>query len=375
MFCMNCGQILPDGAKFCLNCGTPQGAVSPIENTPAETINLDGNRSFVPAMCPNCNAHMNVDSSSKIARCDACGTECLVQDAIKTLNVKGNIQVGNATINVNGTNTDSLLQRVEMMLADGDFSGAMQKCDTILDTDPTNGRAYFYMLMCNLSCRNRRNLADQSKIYDGNPYYIKAMKFGDEDLRAELQSYLNSTIERMNAKPFAPGSIISYGAHNGNELYWRILKVNDGMALVISNDIIANMPFNNTGKSTNWVNCTLRNWLNNDFVNEYFSAHERDGIVTTTIGNKANPDYMKRLICENTTDKIFLLSIFEARTLFPNDVSRSVGADWWLRTTGCDSNHAACVNQYGNVVTKGLHISGIDSAQGGCVRPAMWIKI
>ena len=114
-----------------MKCGTPQGAVSPTGTTRTETVNLDGMHSFVPAMCPNCNAHMNVDSSSKIARCATCGTECLVQDAIKTLTIKGNVQVGNATINISGTNTDSLLQRVEMMLADGDFDGAMSKCDTI----------------------------------------------------------------------------------------------------------------------------------------------------------------------------------------------------------------------------------------------------
>lgn len=374
MFCMNCGQTLPDGAKFCLNCGTPQGAVSPVGNAPSDSINLNGNRSFVPAMCPNCNAHMSVDSSSKIARCDSCGTECLVQDAIKTLNVKGNIQVGNATINVNGTNTDSLLQRVEMMLADGDFSGAMQKCDTILDTDPTNGRAFFYMLMCNLSCRNRLDLAAQNKIYDGNMYYIKAMQYGDEDLKAELQSYLNSTIEKTKAEPYTPGRIICYGAHNGESLYWRILKVNGGMALIISNNIIAIMPYSNTAKQTTWKECTLRNWLNNEFITEYFSPREREGIVTTNISNMPNPDF-RRPTCGNTTDNVFLLSIFEARTLFPNDEGRSVGAGWWLRTTGCRPTYAAFVNQYGCVDTQGLLINGSDSNGGIGVRPAMWIKI
>lgn len=374
MFCMNCGQTLPDGAKFCLNCGTPQGAVSPLGNVSSETINLNGNRSFVPAMCPNCNAHMSVDSSSKIARCDACGTECLVQDAIRTLNVKGNIQVGNATINVNGTNTDSLLQRVEMMLADGDFSGAMQKCDTILDTDPTNGRAFFYMLMCNLSCRNRLDLAEQSKIYDGNAYYIKAMQYGDEDLRNELQSYLNSTIEKTKAEPFTPGRTIYYGAHNGESLYWRILKVNNGMAFVICNDIIDNMPYDNTVKQTTWKECSLRKWLNNEFVIESFSSREREGIVTTNISNKPNPDF-RRPACGDTTDKVFLLSIFEARTLFPNDDGRSAGTGWWLRTTGCRPTHAACVDQNGRVNTQGLPINGSDSGGGFGVRPAMWIKI
>ncbi len=121
---MNCGKTLPDGAKFCKFCGTPQDAVAPTAPSNSETINLDGTHTFVPAMCPNCNAHMKVDSSSKIARCDACGTECLVQDAIKNLSVRGNVQVGNATINVSGANTESLLKRAEIMLTDGDFLGA-----------------------------------------------------------------------------------------------------------------------------------------------------------------------------------------------------------------------------------------------------------
>ena len=76
----------------------------------AETINLDGMHTFVPAMCPNCNAHMKVDTSYKIARCNTCGTECLVQDAIKTLTIKGNVQVGNATINVSGTPSGTVSQ-------------------------------------------------------------------------------------------------------------------------------------------------------------------------------------------------------------------------------------------------------------------------
>ena len=180
MFCMNCGQELPDGAKFCMKCGTPQGAVSPTETPQAETINLDGAHTFVPAMCPNCNAHMKVDSSLKIAHCDSCGTECLVQDAIKALSVNGNVSVGKAsisvegadTVNINagGTNIDALLKRIEIMLADGDFSGAMSKCDTILDSDPTNGKVYLFMLLTDLKCRTRMELSQQPS-FENNPYW------------------------------------------------------------------------------------------------------------------------------------------------------------------------------------------------------------
>lgn len=30
-FCMNCGQQLPEGAKFCSGCGTAMGEVKPEE--------------------------------------------------------------------------------------------------------------------------------------------------------------------------------------------------------------------------------------------------------------------------------------------------------------------------------------------------------
>ncbi len=194
---MNCGKTLPDGAKFCKFCGTPQDAVAPTAPSNSETINLDGTHTFVPAMCPNCNAHMKVDSSSKIARCDACGTECLVQDAIKNLSVRGNVQVGNATINVSGANTESLLKRAEIMLADGDFLGAKEKCNTILDSDPTNAKAYILMLMSVLHVRRQDDLANCKQLFDTNNFYIKAMQFGDEETKAKLTGYLRQINERQ----------------------------------------------------------------------------------------------------------------------------------------------------------------------------------
>ena len=98
MFCMNCGHQLPDGAKFCLNCGTPQGSVSPTGSDSLETINLDGTHSFVPARCPNCSANMKVDASLKLAKCGSCGTECLVQEAVKQYNSVVNVDVLKADV-------------------------------------------------------------------------------------------------------------------------------------------------------------------------------------------------------------------------------------------------------------------------------------
>ncbi len=394
MFCMNCGQQLPDGAKFCLNCGTPQGSVSPTGSTSSETINLDGSHTFVPAMCPNCNSHMKVDTTSKVAHCPSCGTECLVQDAIKALTVRGNVQVGSATINVSGTNTDSLLQRVEIMLGDGDFGGAMSKCDTILDSDPTNGKVYFYMLMSDLHCRKRNDLASQTIQFDGFPNYIKAMQYGDPELKNELQGYINvinarneairkeeeeerkKREEERNAKYDANlknptvGAEIRFGHYsNGQSVIWNILRIQNNMLFIISSNIICSLPYNQHDGSITWADCTLRKWLNNEFIQSYFTPAERSRIFPYRLNNDKNPEYNTPGGFP-TTDKVFLLSIIEANKLFTWDQPRANGAWWWLRSPGGYPGAAANVNGNGEVHTYGY---GVRCDLG--VRPAMWLKL
>ena len=398
MFCMNCGQQLPDGAKFCLNCGTPQGAVSPTGTTQAETINLDGMHTFVPAMCPNCNAHLNVNQSTKIARCDNCGTECLVQDAIKTLTVKGNVQVGNATINVSGINTDALLQRVEIVLSDGDFKGAIEKCNTILDSDPTNGNAYFFMLLADLRCKHSTDLANQENLFDGNPYYKKAMQYGDNKIQTELLGYLSIIKKRIEEKQrikeekerieeetlkdkliaIKIGDTFSFGTFNELPMEWIVLKIQDHMAFIIKTNVLegAYKPYHMTSSDITWRGCSLRTWLNNDFLNTSFTTAEKTRIIPRNINNDDNSQY-KVWGGVPTIDKIFLLSIHEAETLFKNDQARAVNAMWWLRSPGSAQKYAAIVNQCGIISKVGVSVNeyGLGDSYQVFVRPAMWIKL
>ena len=100
MFCMNCGQTLPDGAKFCKFCGTPQDAVAPAATAPS-TINVDQSTKLVPGTCTNCGASLQVDPSLQAAICPACGTPYIVQQAINNFNINnsGSINIENAVIN------------------------------------------------------------------------------------------------------------------------------------------------------------------------------------------------------------------------------------------------------------------------------------
>lgn len=64
-FCMNCGQELTDGSKFCSNCGTATGTVK-AETNERKTI-YDGELH----KCPNCGELLN----SFVTNCPACGYE------------------------------------------------------------------------------------------------------------------------------------------------------------------------------------------------------------------------------------------------------------------------------------------------------------
>lgn len=64
-FCMNCGQQIPDGAKFCSNCGTATGEVK--ENKSQRKTVYDGELH----KCPNCGELLN----SFVTNCPSCGYE------------------------------------------------------------------------------------------------------------------------------------------------------------------------------------------------------------------------------------------------------------------------------------------------------------
>ena len=64
-FCMNCGQELPNGAKFCSSCGTATGAVKTETNERKTTYDGELHK------CPNCGELLN----SFVTNCPACGYE------------------------------------------------------------------------------------------------------------------------------------------------------------------------------------------------------------------------------------------------------------------------------------------------------------
>ena len=197
------------------------------------------------------------------------------------------------------------------------------------------------------------------------------------------------------------GDIIVFGAYeqdnntsNGKEdIEWLVLAKEDNKILVISDKALDCKPYNQSRDYVTWETCSLRNWLNNDFINAAFTAEERAMIPTVTVSADMNPEYNTNP-GNATKDKVFLLSIVEAEKYFTSDEARkcvpteyaiSNGAStsdsytkggkatclWWLRSPGAIQYYAAKVDFDGDVDEFGIDV---DYDIGG-VRPALWITI
>jgi len=192
---------------------------------------------------------------------------------------------------------------------------------------------------------------------------------------------------------------LPFGGYN-----WRVLYVQGYRALLITEDVIEQRLYNEQDVSVTWETCTLRQYLNNEFLQK-FTGEERGKIIETWIINPDNLWY-GAWGGYDTTDKIFLLSLEEVDRYFGNSgdyqqkrrkksengkwiaddngwsLSNAHDSDrqakfnneacwWWLRSPGLLSNSAARVTGDGSVSVSG---NDVDIDSGG-VRPAFWLNL
>ena len=178
------------------------------------------------------------------------------------------------------------------------------------------------------------------------------------DLTLDIQHKI-----QQNNKIIKVGDVIWFGKYD-----WRVLDVQDDKALIISENIIGDKAYHNTNKSITWEHSTIRKWLNNKFLNNTFAPEEKKRIVKTKIKNNNNPHY-DTPGGNNTTDKIFLLSIDEYKA-YENIISNATNW-WWLRSPGYISDNAAFAIRDGGVSVYGIRVNYDITG----VRPALWVKL
>ena len=186
-------------------------------------------------------------------------------------------------------------------------------------------------------------------------------------------------------------------------LEWRVIDPEDG--LIFCESSIDSQAYNNyilksdnelwgneykTYYANNYSQSSIRQWLNDDFINTAFSFSQQTNIKTVALNNYASSSDFSQYDSAVTIDKIFLLSYAEAMNT-AYGFSSSTGSDavrqasgtdyakcqgiyefsngntyWRLRSPGDDSDHSCTVSNGGSVSS----IYGTDFIYYG-VRPAL----
>ena len=205
------------------------------------------------------------------------------------------------------------------------------------------------------------------------------------------------------------GSYVTFGTYpqtaagtDSAPIEWLVLDYDEQghKSLVISRYALDAQPYNTEWVDVTWEACTLRGWLNGEFMNRAFSAEEQKAILMTDVDNSRSQGYSGYGTDggKNTKDKIFLLSYAEANQYFgvqywddnlrsrvaPTDYAVRQGAYknssyttsegkaaayWWLRSPGSSASSAAYVSSRGALYYYGVSLSS------NAVRPAFWLDL
>jgi hypothetical protein len=206
-------------------------------------------------------------------------------------------------------------------------------------------------------------------------------------------------MEKINAKV---GKIVNFSKYD-----WRVLAVENGKALLLSEKILRKHTYN-PFEYTTWAKCYMRSFLNDVFYNNFLGEDEKKKVARTKLENKDNPWY-GTAGGDDTKDRLFLLSIEEVVKYFgdsgrlaegPTEPLSSVDDQyneariardengnakwWWLRSPGHVGNYTAVITEIGTISVHGLDVDyggkvdymGRDlTGNSGGVRPALWLKL
>ena len=86
----------------------------------------------------------------------------------------------------------------------------------------------------------------------------------------------------------AVGDVVTFGKYpqtaagtDQTPIEWIVLDVQDGKALLLSKYGLEMKQYNTEYTDITWETCTLRTWLNSDFLNKAFSSEEQSAILIT----------------------------------------------------------------------------------------------
>ena len=261
------------------------------------------------------------------------------------------------------------------LIESGDYKSAYALLEELGDSDAIISNKY-----------DRAVALMESGDYDSARLLFKGLHYKDSDER-ETQC----KIEIAKTKGVGDEVILGTWEQDGNEengrenIEWLVLEKRDNRMLLISDKCLAHKEYNSADSDVTWETCSLRKWMNSEFINSIFNAKEKEIIQETYLPADKNPRFDTDP-GNATTDRLFLLSVPEVEKYFPSDDAkdcRAIGSvssynyvGWWLRTPGYDQSSAMYVGAVFNKIDY-IGVAAYDNIIGLpiCVRPAMWISI
>lgn len=240
---------------------------------------------------------------------------------------------------------------------------------------------------------NKANLlSSNGKYVEAFNIYASLRGFKDVDEIIRSNNKINSTARDLYySQTFKKDNIISFGRYGNEEIKWRVLERKGDEVLLLSEYIIDNQPLNYESEKIAWEKCSLRNWLNNEFVARSFTEKQKEAILKKRHPcdeSQGNPYAEGKAIAgKPTDDKVFLLSYVECKnyniasklseqTEYAKTRGKNYSSSWWLRTTFVHERYfdgqGETVQIYNGEADYG---SAYISNDGIGVRPAIWVSI
>ena len=131
---------------------------------------------LISLICPSCGSQLeNLDNSRDFFYCPYCGTKTTFDRTIS-----------------DGPNEETLLERAENYVTDGDFNKAKEYFNRVLDTNTRSGAAYMGLVRCGSRAKTLEELEENRMVdFSENPDYRRALEYSvgnDHLLYAKVNS-------------------------------------------------------------------------------------------------------------------------------------------------------------------------------------------
>ena len=234
---------------------------------------------------------------------------------------------------------------------------------------------------------------------DGAEIFLRGPETAGQDVQAQEEQF--RTV----------GAYVTFGTYPQTRLgtdqtpiEWLVLDYDETnhRALLLSRYGLDSQRYNAEKTEITWENCSLRIWLNNDFLQAAFSPEEQQAILTTAVDNSRAQGYQEDDADggNDTQDQVFLLSYAEANRylgvvkkdkgivldaiMAPTSYAVHAGApvdgtketasgesagSWWLRSPSYQPDLALRVS----ITGEPDFYSGVSGRTS--VRPALWVDL